>query len=175
MPILTPSNALIIGFIVAPGLFLLSAYFTHATRRHLLGALAGSALYATVNYTWDRIAAAFGYWTYTAWSASGQFPLSGYVLAGIVGGGAFGMIGWCMIKHWHWIGYAGFLMFWALYALVHDIGGSRLFASSSLMVFAPGLIPIIADMLWYLTGNALPPLAVWLIGELPVKVQNPWS
>lgn len=174
MPILTPSNALIIGFIVTPGLFLLSAYFTHATRRHMLGALVGALLYASVNYSWDRIAAAFGWWKYPAWSATGQFPLTGYVLAGFVGGGAFGMVGWSMIKRWHWIGYAGFLSFWAFYALIHDIGGSRLFASSSLMVFAPGPIPIIADMFWYVTGNALPPLLVWLIGDSPIKTQSTW-
>ena len=172
MPVLTSSNALFIGFIVAPSLFILSAYFTHATRRHILGALVGAGLYAAVNYTWDRIAAYFGWWTYPAWSTSGQFPLTGYILAGIVGGGAFGLVGWRIIKRWHWRGYIGFLLFWAIYALIHDYGGSVLFANSGLMQFGPGPIPIIADVLWYVTGNALPPIAVWLIGDSPVNVHN---
>jgi hypothetical protein len=64
MPILTPSRALLIGFIVAPGLFLLCAYLTRASRRHILGAMVGASLYAFVNYVWDRAAAAFGWWTY---------------------------------------------------------------------------------------------------------------
>lgn len=50
MPILTPSQALLIGLVVAPSLFAISAYFTHATRRHILGAVVGAGLYAGVNY-----------------------------------------------------------------------------------------------------------------------------
>jgi hypothetical protein len=34
-----------------------------------------------------------------------------------------------------------------------------------LMVFAPGLLPILADMLWYLTGNAVPQAAIWWLGR----------
>jgi hypothetical protein len=171
MPILTSSQALLIGFVVAPVLFVLCAYLTHATRRHILGAVLGAFLYALVNYLWDRAARAFGWWTYPAWSASGQFPLFGYLLAGIVGGGAFGLVGWRIIRRWHWKGFVGYLLFWAIYALVHDYGGSRLFASSQLMVFGTGLVPIIADVVWYITGDALPPIAVWLIGDSPYAKQ----
>ena len=167
MPILTSSQALLIGFVVAPALFVLCAYLTHATRRHILGAVVGVFLYAVVNYVWDRAASAFGWWTYPAWSANGQFPLIAYLLAGIVGGGTFGLVGWRIIRRWHWKGLVGYLLFWAIYALVHDYGGSRLFASSQLMVFGTGLVPIVADVVWYVTGDALPPIAVWLIGDSP--------
>jgi hypothetical protein len=44
MPILTSSQALLIGFIVAPTLFIVCAYLTHATRRHILGAMVGVCL-----------------------------------------------------------------------------------------------------------------------------------
>ena len=169
MPVLTPSQALLIGFIVAPSPFILSAYFTHATRRHILGAVVGAGLYSLINYLWDRLAANFGCWTYPAWSADGQFPLTAYALAGIVGGGAMGLIGWRIIRRWHWKGFAGFLLFWAVYAIVHDYGGSLLFASSGLMLFGDGPIPIIAIMLWYVSGNALPPIVIWLIGDSPYK------
>ena len=171
MPILTPSQALVIGFIVAPTLFILFAYLTHATLRHILGAIAGAFLYAVVNYAWDRAAAIFGWWTYPAWSANGQFPLTGYFLAGVVGGGAFGLIGWRIIRRWHWRGYVAYLLFWAVYALIHDYGGSRLFASSQLMVFGPGLVPIIANVFWYITGNALPPIGIWLMGDSPSAIK----
>lgn len=167
MPVLTPSQALLIGFIVAPSLFILSAYFTHATRRHILGAVVGARLYSLVNYLWDRVAANFGWWTYPAWSESGEFPLTAYILAGIVGGGAFGLDGWRIIQRWRWKGFAGFLLFWAVYAIVHDYGGALLFASSNLMRFGPGPVPIIAIMLWYITGNAVPQAAIWLIGYIP--------
>jgi len=167
MPVLSSSQALRIGFIVAPALLILCAFLTHATFRHILGAIVGAFLYSAVNYAWDHVAAHFGWWTYPAWSENGQFPLTGYLLAGIVGGGAFGLVGWRIIRRWRWRGYLGFLLFWAVYALIHDYGGSRLFASSRLMVFGPGLVPILADVFWYISGDALPPLVVWLIGDAP--------
>ena len=170
MPILTPSQALLIGFIVAPSLFILSAYLPHATRRHILGAVVGASLYAVVNYVWDRAAAAFGWWTYPAWTATGQLPLTVYLLAGIVGGGAFGLVGLRIIQRWCWKGFAVFMLFWAVYAVVHDYGGSLLFASSSLMLFGAGPVPIIANVLCYVTGNAVPQAAIWLIGESPARV-----
>ena len=165
MPVLTPSQALLIGFIVAPSLFVLCAYFTKATSRHVLGAVLGVGVYALVEYVWDRAAAIYGWWTYPAWTANGRFPLTGYLLAGIVGGGAMGLIGWRIIRRWHGKGLAAFLGFWVLYAIVHDYGGSRLFASSNLMAFGPGPVPILANMLWYITGNALPQIPIWMIGE----------
>jgi hypothetical protein len=75
-------------------------------------------------------------------------------------------------SRWHWMGLAGFLLFWAVYAIIHDYGGSLLFASSRLMLFGAGPVPIIAVMLWYVIGNALPPIAVWLIGDSPGRVRN---
>ena len=87
-------------------------------------------------------------------------------------GGAFGLVGWRIIQRWHWKGLAFFLLFWAVYALVHDYGGSILFASSRLMVFGPGPVPIIADILWYVSGNALPPIVIWQIGDPSHKTHN---
>ncbi len=173
MPTLAPSQALLIGFIVAPVLFILSAYFTHASRRRILGALAGAVLYAILNTIWDHAAAAYGWWTYPGWSATGQFPVTGYILAGIVGGGAFGLVGWRIIRRWHWKGLAGFLLFWGIYAVVHDYGGSQLFASSRLMVFGAGPVPIIANILWYVSGNTLAQAAIWLVGGLSDKNRIP--
>jgi hypothetical protein len=171
MPILAPSQALLIGLIVAPSLFILCAYLTHATRRHMLGAMVGGLLYTMINYSWDRAAAAFGWWTYPSWTASGQFPLTGYLLAGIVGG-AFGLVGWRVIRRWGLKGFAVFLLFWAIYGFIHDYGGSRLFASSGLMVFGKGFVPIIANMLWYVIGNAAVQAPIWLIGESPIIIRK---
>jgi hypothetical protein len=172
MPVLLPSQALLIGFIVAPSLFGLSVFFTHASRRHILGALVGAGLYALVNYAWDQAAAAFGWWSYPAWSDTGQFPPAAYLVAGLVGGGAFGLVGWRIIRRWRWKGFAVFLLFWAVYAIVHDYGGSLLFASSRLMLFGAGPVPLIAIVSWYVTGNAVPPVVIWLIGDWRSGVRN---
>ena len=50
---LTPQRALLIGSIVAPMLFILCAYFTCASVRHVAGALAGALAYGIINYGWD--------------------------------------------------------------------------------------------------------------------------
>ncbi len=164
MPTLTPSQALLIGFIVAPVLFLASAYFTRATVRRIIGALLGAFAYGAENCAWDQAAIPLGWWSYPAWLGTGRAPLTLYVLAGIAGGGAMGLVGWRIMRRWGKKGFVGYLLFWAVYALVHDYAGSKAFASSQLMVFGPGLIPIIAIVLWYVTGNATTLLAIRLVG-----------
>jgi hypothetical protein len=163
MPTLTPSQAFLIGFIVAPTLFALCAYFTRASARRVAGALVGGAAYSALNYAWDQAAFLYGWWSYPAWLGTGKAPLTLYALAGIVGG-ALGLVGWRIVRRFGWQGFVSWLLFWAVYAVVHDYGGSKAFASSQLMVFGPGLTPIIADMLWFVTGNAAPLLAIRIIG-----------
>ena len=160
---LTPQQALLIGFIVAPILFALCAYFTRANVRRIIGALVEAVAYGAINYSWDQAAAHFGWWSYPAWLGTGRAPVTLYVLASIVGG-AMGLIGWRIVRRWGAKGLVGFLLFWAAYAVVHDYGGSKAFASSQLMVFGPGPSPIISIILWYITGNAAVLLAIRLVG-----------
>ena len=97
MPTLTPTLALTIGYIVTPILFALSAYFTRATPRRIAGALVGAVAYAALNIVWDRFAAARGWWVFPfapTWVET--IPL--YIPAGLVASGAFGLIGWRIIR-----------------------------------------------------------------------------
>ena len=92
MPTLTPPLIFTIGFIVAPVLFALSAYFTRANGRRMAGSLVGAAADSPFNILWDRVAAAAGWWTYPfALTWVDTVPL--YIPAGLVAGGAFGLIG----------------------------------------------------------------------------------
>ncbi len=163
MPTLTPSQALLIGFVVAPIIFTLCAYFTRASVHRIAGALVGGVAYSALNYVWDQAAFLYGWWTYPAWLGTGRAPLTLYALAGIAGG-AVSLIGWRIVRRWGGKGLVGYLLFWVVYAFVHDYGGSQAFASSQLMVFGPGLTPIIADMLWFITGDAAALLATLIIG-----------
>jgi hypothetical protein len=47
--------------------------------------------------------------------------------------------------------------------VIHDIAGSAILAASNLMVFAPGLTPIVADFLNYATCRAAAQLAIRLV------------
>jgi hypothetical protein len=96
---LTPALALTIGYNRRADLFVLAAYFTRATRRRSAGALAGAVAYAALNILWDRLAAAVGWWVFPFRAHLGRnSPL--YIPAGLVAGGAFGLIGWRVSRRW---------------------------------------------------------------------------
>src|SRR5712691_7670608 len=77
------------GVVVAL-VFLAAAYFTDATRRSIVGALAGGALAGTVNVGLDSVAHTAGWWSST--EVTTPFgPLLYYAASG-VGFGAFALI-----------------------------------------------------------------------------------
>jgi hypothetical protein len=163
MPILTPLQALRIGFVIAPLLFLASAYFTRANGRRILSALAGAVAYGVLTYSWDRAAGSLGWWHYPYAPAIARTMLALYVPAGLVAGGAFGLVGWRLIRRFGWRGLAGFLLAWGTWGVIHDVGGSAVFADSNLMVFESGAAPVVADFLNYATCGAFAQLAIRLL------------
>jgi hypothetical protein len=148
MPILTPQQALLIGFIVAPLLFSLSAYFTRANKKRILAALVAGLAFGLANLLWDQAAFRLGWWSYPAWQKNSWWPLL-YLPSGIVAGGAFGLIGWRAARRWGTKGFVLFIVIWSVWGMIHDFGGGAAFQSSNLMSFAPGPAPIIADGLLY--------------------------
>jgi hypothetical protein len=163
MPTLTPSLAFIIGFIVAPVLFALSAYFTRAPARGIIGALAGAVAYSTLNIIWDRLAAAAGWWVYP-FASTWVDTLPLYIPAGLVAGGAFGLVGWRVSRRWpKGRGLVAFLLVWGVWGVIHDFGGLAITGATNLMTFGPGLAPVIADFLTYVTCGALAQLAMRLV------------
>jgi hypothetical protein len=163
MPTLTHIQTLIIGVIVGPVLLVASAYVTRARGRQILGGAAGAAAYGLATFTWDRVAAIAGWWHYPFDpSATGQV-LALELIAGVVAGGAFGLVGWRLTGRFGWRGLTGFLVVWSIWGAVHDLGGSALFADSNLMVFSRGLGPAVADVLNYTTCGAVAQLAIRLV------------
>ena len=155
MGTLTPLMAFTIGFIVAPVLFALSAYFTRARRRRLAGALAAAVAYAALNIVWDQLAASAGWWIYPfapTWVET--IPL--YIPAGLVAGGAFGLIGWRVIRRWpDGRGLLAFLLLWGVWGVIHDYGGLAATQATNMMTFGPGLLPAVADFFTYVSCGAL--------------------
>ena len=163
MPVLTHTETLLIGTVVAPVLFAASILLTRARGRQILGGVAGAAAYGLTTFAWDHIAAMAGWWHYPYDPrATGQaFALD--LIAGVVAGGAFGLVGWRLTGRFGRRGLAGFLIAWSTWGAIHDLGGSVLFAASNLMTFTPGVAPAIADVLNYATSAAAAQLAIRLI------------
>jgi hypothetical protein len=156
----TPTLALTIGYIVAPILFALSAYFTRATTRRISGALAGAVAYGALNFIWDRVAAATGWWV-LPFASSWFDTLPDYIPGGLVNGGAFGLIGWRVIRRWPGgRDLIGFLLAWGVLGVLHDYGGLAATGATNMLTFEPGFAPVAADFLTYTTCGALAQFAM---------------
>ena len=164
---LTPSQALLIGYIVAPALFALSVYFTQASLRRAASGLVGVIAYCVVQYTWDRVAAVTGWWSYPGYGTTGSLPMpvAIYIFSGLTFA-CFGLVGWRIIRRWGWKGLLTFLAAWSLWGFTLDHVGTSLFSSSRLMVISPGVVPAITDFFVYTTCMAAVLLAIRMIGGL---------
>jgi hypothetical protein len=162
MPILAPQQALLIGFIVAPLLFGLSAYFTRANRRRIFAALLAGLAFGFGNLLWDQIAFRMDWWTYPAFQTI-TWWMTLYIPSGLVAGGAFGLIGWRVTRRFGRTGFVLFILFWSLWGILHDFGGGAAFQSSNLMAFAAGPIPVIMDGILYATCQLVAQVTIYLI------------
>src|SRR5438105_340625 len=154
MFVLTPIQALVTGFVVAPSIFIACAYFTRASTRRVAGALAGAAAYGALNVLWDEVAFANGWWQYPAWSVLEPWWRLLYIPVGLIGG-ANALIGWRVLRRFGARGWLVFLGAWTLWGGLHDLGGSQLFASSNFMVFGSGVAPVLADLAEFASCAAL--------------------
>jgi len=160
---LTPGQALLIGAIVAPTLFALSAYFTRANRKRILAASAAALAFGIGNLLWDQVAFRLGWWTYPAFQSHSWWPIL-YLPAGLVAGGAFGLIGWRVARRYGKTGFVLFILLWSVWGMIHDFGGGAAFQSSNLMAFGSGWTPVVADGILYATCQLAAQGVLYLIG-----------
>lgn len=165
MPVMSPQQTILIGYFVAPVIFFLGAYFTRASMRRTMSAVAGAIAYCLIQYAWDRLAAVYGWWSYPAYGSPRGLPLPFeiYVFSSLVYAG-FGLVGWRITRRFGWKGLITFLFGWSLWGFFLDNAGSALFSGSRLMVIGAGAVPKIADFLVYFTGMAAVLLAIRLVG-----------
>lgn len=163
MPTVTHPQTLIIGAIIGPVLFVASVYVTGARGRQILGGVVGAAAYGLATFGWDRLAAVAGWWHYPFDPGATGQVLALDLIAGVVAGGAFGLVGWRLTGRFGRRGLATFLVAWSVWGAIHDLGGSLLFADSNLMTFTHGLGPVVADVLNYATCGAVAQLVIRIV------------
>jgi hypothetical protein len=139
------TRILILAWCVYGSLLLAAIYFTRATTRRVLGALAGAGAVALVGAVVEGVAHAQGWWRYTS-DDTPYGPLAIYPLL-VVAFAFLALIGWRITRHFGWRGLTVFLGILAVVGTLRDylIAGSLM----GLIVFAPGVVLAIIDaFLW---------------------------
>ena len=149
-----------------------AAFFTRAGWRRIIGALIAAAPLVLLVMFYDAIAAQMGWWRYPAVGA-GAAPLSWYVASALGYGAALGLVGWRVIRRWGRRGLLGFLAAFAVFGVGRDLAYSHAY---HLIVFGPGPLPLLADLLAYASAAALVQLLMrWIAGPArgdPLRAQQ---
>jgi hypothetical protein len=144
-------SRLLLSLAAAPFVFAVSAVATRAPWPRIGGALAGGVVFALGNAGWDALALAAGWWSYPGASGS-HGPWLWYAAAGLSGGGV-SLIGWRVRRRFGLAGALVFLVAFAAWCVVRDWRVAH--APESVIVFAPGMLPYLADAAAALTLMAL--------------------
>lgn len=153
---------LALGIISTAIMFAVIAFFTRATLRRIAGALVGALPIIPLVMFYDSLAARLGWWHYPS-VTTGRAPIAWYIAAALFYGAALGLVGWRVIRRWGTRGLVVFLVMFAFFGVTRDYLYSL---TTSLIVFGPGPLPLIADLFAYASAGALVQLLmVWIAGS----------
>jgi hypothetical protein len=155
-------------------LLVATVYFTRATTRRTLGAIAGGVAVAVVGFGVEVVCQAFGFWRYPS-DDSGHGPLLMYPLLVLVWA-VLSLIGWRVMRRFGWRGEAVFLAAVALQGTLRDYfeAGQML----GQIDFAPGLTTILVDVVCWVGLTALAQGVMRLISGPAAGdrlVRRPWD
>ncbi len=160
MDLLDP-NLLIAGVAITAIMFAVVAFFSRAGLRRIVGVLLAATPVIPMVMFYDKIAAQWGWWHYPSVSAASA-PLAWYVAAALWYGAALGLVGWRVIRRWATPGLLAFLALFALFGVARDYAYS---VTTRLIVFGPGPIPLLADLLAYASAAVVVQLLMrWIVG-----------
>jgi hypothetical protein len=128
-----------------------TAYFTRATARRVLGALAGGVAVAVVGFGVEFVGQALGFWRYPS-DESGRGPLLLYPLLILVFA-VLSLIGWRVMRRFGWRGELVFLAVVAVQGTLRDYfeAGQAL----GVIELAPGLATVLVDIVCWVGLTAL--------------------
>jgi hypothetical protein len=142
---MTMTLILILAWCVYGSLLVAAIYFTRATTRRVLGALAGGCAVALIGAGVEGLAHAWDWWRYTS-DDTPVGPLAIYPLL-VVAFAFLALIGWRVMRRFGSRGLTVFLAILAVIGTLRDylIAGTLM----GVVVFAPGLALVIIDaFLW---------------------------
>jgi hypothetical protein len=160
MNLLDP-NLLIASVAFTAIMFAVIAFFTRAGIRRIMGALISAIPIIPLVLIYDTIAARFGWWYYPSFP-SGHAPLAWYLATALGYGGAFGLIGWRIIRRWAMPGLVTFIVFFSVFGIARDYAYSM---TTQIIIFGNGPIPLLADLFSYASAIIIVQLLMrWIVG-----------
>jgi hypothetical protein len=141
--------------LTATGVYLvllgMAVYFTRATARRVLGALAGGVAVAVLGFGVEMLCQSLRLWHYPS-DDTGRGPLLMYPLLVLVWA-VFALIGWRVMRRFGWRGEVVFLTLVALQGTLRDYfeAGQAL----GVIVLAPGLTTVLVDIVCWAGLTAL--------------------
>lgn len=126
-------------------------YFTRATSRRVVGALAGGAAVGCMGLGAIALGEAFGLWRVPLPSTPGLFAL--FYLGFAISCSPIYLITWRAVVRFAWRGLAACLLFAAVIGPPRDYLIAAMYPEW--MVFAPGVAPVLADSATYVGIVAL--------------------
>src|SRR4029077_18836074 len=119
-----------------------AVYFTRATPRRVLGALAGGAVVAVVGFGGELVCQGLGLWHYPS-DDTGRGPLLMYPLLVLIWA-VLALIGWRVVRRFGWRGEAVCLALVTLQGTLRDYfeAGQAL----GMIALSPGLTTVLVDV-----------------------------
>jgi len=143
-------QAILVGLCIYPLILAATTYFTRATRRRFLGAVAGGLSVAVVGVGVEVLAHALGLWRYPSIEQPYGPPLL-YPLAVVVFA-ILALLGWRVMR---WFGWRGEIVFLTALAVVGMLRDYFIAQPMGIIVFAPGPLTVVVDAACWIGTTAL--------------------
>ncbi|HML04539.1 MAG TPA: hypothetical protein VK426_02080 [Methanobacterium sp.] len=160
MASITPDQIAIYGTVGIVIILIIIIYFTRATRRRIVGALAGGLAGGLVIALTDYIAFSLGLWYYPDITVYTQ--LSYYVPAALLYGSGMALIGWRINRKFGIKGLMSFILLFGVYGSIRDFIVAAT-SSGSVLTYGPGFVPVIGDYLAWVGLLIIAQIAMWFV------------
>lgn len=156
---MTLQQLMVLASAVYVVLFVVAIYFTRATTRRALAALAGGGLVAVVGFGVEVLCQSLGLWRCPS-DDTGYGPLAMYPALVLVFA-ILSLIGWRVTRRFGWRGEVVFLAVVAVLGTIRDYKIAEL--ATRIIVFTPGITTVLVDLVAWSGLTALAHGAMRLI------------
>ena len=154
---MSPQQVLLVGIGVHLVYLCAAIYFTRATARRALGAMAGGVVVAAVGFGVELACQALGLWHYPS-DDTGRGPLLMYPALALLWA-TLALIGWRVMRRYGWRGEVAFLAAVALLGTLRDyfVAGQAL----GMISLAPGVTTVLVELVCWAGQTALAQAVMW--------------